>query len=61
MFVGNRRLEIKRRMVEYITHDSPYRPNVNSVEWERSVEQQGEEYYLDLVDTLRSLREYIRS
>lgn len=51
---------MKSIMAEYSSHESPYRPNVNSMEWEKFVKQQGDEYSLDLVDTLRSLRENIR-
>lgn len=61
MFIGKTRAKMKRKMVGYSPHYSTYKPDVNSMEWERLVEQQGENYSLDLADTLRSLRPEIRS
>jgi len=52
---------MKSGMVEYSSHDSPSMPDVKSMEWKKSIEQKGEEYSHDLADTLRSLREDIRS
>lgn len=48
-------------MVEYSSHESPYNIYVNSYELDRSVEQQGDDYSPDIVDTLRSLKEEIKS
>ena len=60
MFSRDRRLEMERRMMDYKSHDSCYRYDVNSMGWDRSVGQQGEEYSTDLEDMLTSLREEIR-
>jgi len=60
MFEGNRISEMKRKLVDYSSHDSPYRPYVKSMEWERLVEKQGEDYSLDQAYKLRSLRVEIR-
>lgn len=61
MIVGNRRSEMKRKMVEYNSHESPYRPNSNLVEWERLVEKKEEEYSPYLANTLSILRETIKN
>ena len=52
MFARNRRSEIKSRVMDYSSHDSPYRTDVKSMEWERLVEKHGEEYSPDLANTL---------
>lgn len=46
MFAVDRGLEMKIRMVDYSSHDSPY----------RSDEHQRDEYSPNIEDTLRSLR-----
>jgi len=51
---------MKGRMVKYNSYDSPRRPKVKSVEWEKSLELQGEGHSLDLENALRSLRIEIR-
>jgi len=61
MSAGNKRSEMKTRMIDYNSHESSYRPYVNSMEGERSIGHLGEEYSPDIVDTLRSLRVDIRS
>lgn len=51
MFGGRGRSEKASIIVDYISHDSPYRLN----------EQQRHEYYPNIADTLRSLKVEIRS
>ena len=48
---GRREFKMMRKMVDYSSHDSPY----------RSVGKQREEYSLGIAYTLRCLREEIRS
>ncbi len=52
---------MRRRIVDYSSHDSLYKLDVKSMEWEKLVEKQREEYYLDVEDTLRSLCKNIKS
>ena len=47
---------MKRRLVDYGSHESPYRPIIKYMEWERSVDLKGEKYSPDLANALRSLR-----
>lgn len=61
MIARNIRSKLKRKVVDYSSHDSQYKLDVKSVEWERSVDQREEEYSPNLADTLRSLRVEIRS
>lgn len=61
MFVGDWKSEIKSKMVEYSSHDSPYMRGVNSMELERWVGKQEEEYSPDLADMLRRLKTKTRS
>ena len=51
MFIGSKRSKMTSIMVDYSSCDSPY----------RSVEQQGDEYSPDIVDTLRILKAEIKS
>ena len=61
MFGGDKRSNIKTIIMDYSSHASPYRPNENSMEWDRSIEQQEEEYSPDIANTLRSLKAEIKS
>ena len=47
-------------IVDYNSYDFPCKHDVKSVEWERSFEQQGEEYSPELANTLKSFRVDIR-
>lgn len=52
---------MKRRMVEYISNDSPYRLEEKSTRWEKSIGHQVEGDSPDMEGKLRSLKAEIRS
>lgn len=47
--------------MDYSSHESSFSFDIKPVEWEKLVEQQGEENSLDIGDTWRSLRAKIQN
>jgi len=57
----DRKSEMKSRMVEYSSHESPYMIYVNSTKWDRLVEKHEEDYSPNIANKLRSFKVEIRS